>query len=79
MRGLEIDQINQLVYDRWRKRPAGEVVRWHRRVHESVLETLAATPNGWFGRRERSPHWPADLDGHSAYHRIRDIDAALKR
>jgi hypothetical protein len=78
MRSLEIGQINHLVYDRWRNRPAGEVVKWHRRVHESVLETLAATPNEWFGRRKRSPGWPADLEGHSAYHRIRDIEATLE-
>lgn len=40
MQGLEIDQINHLVYERWRHRPAGEVVKWHRRVHEAALETI---------------------------------------
>jgi hypothetical protein len=77
MRGLDVNQINRLVYTRWRRRPPSEVVAWHRRVHAEVLRTLARKPAAWFGRRERSPAWPADLDGHSAAHRIKDIEAAL--
>jgi len=77
MRGLDVNQINRLIYARWRRRRPGEVLQWHRRVHADVLRTLARTPEEWFGRRERSPQWPADLDGHSAAHRARDIEAAL--
>jgi hypothetical protein len=77
MRGLDVNQINRLVYDRWRRRRSSAVVEWHRRVHADVLRTLANTPEAWFGRRERSPAWPADFDGHSAAHRVKDIEAAL--
>jgi hypothetical protein len=77
LRGLGVDQLNRLIYARWRDRPPGDVVRWHRRVHDEVLRTLARTPAAWFGQRERSPAWPADLDGHSAAHRRRDMEAAL--
>jgi hypothetical protein len=79
LRGLDVPRINRLVYVRWRRRRPGEVVAWHRRVHADVLRTLASTPAEWFGRRERSPAWPLDLDGHSAWHRVRDIEAALGR
>ena len=77
MRGLDVNQINRLVYERWRHRPPRDVVAWHRAVHAEVLRTLARTPAAWFGRRERSPAWPGDLDGHSAAHRRKDLDAAL--
>jgi mycothiol maleylpyruvate isomerase-like protein len=77
MRGLEVNQINHLVYERWRHRRPSAVVAWHRRAHAEVLRTLARTPAAWFGRRERSPEWPGDLDGHSAAHRVKDIEAAL--
>lgn len=79
MRGLDVNQINRLIYERWRRRRPSEVVAWHRRVHEEVLQTLARTPDEWFGRRDRSPQWPADFDGHSAAHRVKDIEAALGR
>jgi hypothetical protein len=78
MRGLDVSQINRLVYRRWRRRRASEVVEWHRRVQADVLRTLARTPGAWFGRRQHSPEWPADFDGHSAFHRRKDIEAALE-
>jgi len=77
MRGLDVNQINRLVYRHWRRRSPRELVSWHRRVHREVLETLAANSPAWFSRRERSPAWPLDFDGHSADHRRRDIEAAL--
>ena len=77
MRGLDVEGINRLVYERWRRRRPAEVLAWHRRVHDDVMQTLAKTSAAWFGRRERSPEWPADLDGHSAAHRVKDIEAAL--
>jgi hypothetical protein len=77
MRGLDIEGINRRVYEQWRRRPPRVLVAWHRAVHADVLRTLERTPAAWFGRRERSPAWPADLDGHSAAHRTRDIEAAL--
>jgi hypothetical protein len=76
LRGLEVDEVNHRIYERSRRRPPAAVA-WHRRVHADVLRTLARTPAAWFGRKERSPQWPADLDGHSAAHRVRDIEGAL--
>ena len=78
MRGLDVNQINRLIYERWRGRRPSELLAWHRRVHADVLQTLARTPEAWFGRRERSPQWPLDFDGHSAGHRVKDIEAALE-
>jgi len=77
MRGLGVEGINRLVYERWRRRRPAEVLAWHRRVHDDVMRTLRRTPDAWFGRRERAARWPADLDGHSAAHRVKDIEAAL--
>jgi|SRR5882724_1187944 len=77
MRGLDVNQINRLVYRRWRRRPPSELQAWHRRVQIDVLTTLARNPAAWFGRRQRSPRWPLDFDGHSAEHRMHDIEAAL--
>ena len=78
MRGLDVAQINRLIYRRWRHRRPSEVLDWHRRAHRDALRTLARTPAAWFGRRERSPDWPLDLDAHSAAHRVNDIEAALR-
>jgi mycothiol maleylpyruvate isomerase-like protein len=77
MRGLDIEEINRFVYERSRRRRPAEVLAWHRRVHDDVMQTLAKTPDAWFGRRERSAEWPADFDGHSAAHRMKDIESAL--
>jgi len=77
MRGLDVDQINRLIYRRWRGRRTSELRAWHRRVHDDVSKTLARNPAAWFSRRDRSPQWPLDFDGHSSYHRVRDIEAAL--
>jgi hypothetical protein len=79
MRGLDVDQINRLIYQRWRRRSPQAVLAWHRQVQAEVLRTLAKTPEAWFRRRDRSPEWPADFDGHSAAHRVKDIAAALRR
>jgi uncharacterized damage-inducible protein DinB len=77
MRGLDVNQINRLVYRRWRQRRSSELVAWHRRVHADVLRTLARNPETWFSRREHSPQWPLDFGGHSAEHRLRDIEAVI--
>jgi hypothetical protein len=76
-RGLDIEQLNQLIYEQWRDRTPRDVLDWHRQVHAEVTRTLAALPADWFGRREHAPSWPADFDGHSARHRVKDIEAAL--
>jgi hypothetical protein len=53
------------------------VLAWHRQVQEDVLAALQAAPDEWFSARERNSDWPYDLDGHSAYHRVKDIERAL--
>jgi hypothetical protein len=77
-RGLGESEGNRLVYLRWRKRPAAEVLAWHRQVQEDVLAALREAPDKWFGGRERRAEWPYDLDGHSADHRVKDIERAIK-
>ncbi len=77
-RGLNETDGNHLVYMRWRDRPPQEVLTWHRRVQEEVLVALREAPEKWFSGRERRAEWPYDLDGHSVYHRVRDIERALK-
>jgi len=79
LRGLDVNDGNHLIYRRWRDCRPSEVVQWHRSVHAEVLRTLAEKPAEWFTRRDRGPSWPGDLDGHSAHHRLKDIDAALDR
>ncbi len=77
LRGLDVKKLNRLIYKRWRGRRPSEVVLWHRRVHSDVMKMLAQTPDEWFRRREHSKDWPLDFDGHSAAHRMKDIEAAL--
>ncbi len=77
-RGLPEVEGNRLVFLRWHDRPAQEVLAWHRQVQADVLAALQAAPDAWFSNKERKPEWPFDLDGHSSYHRIQDIEQALK-
>lgn len=76
-RGLRTNDANHLVYMRWRDRSRREVVAWHRQVQADVRTALREAPEAWFSGRERRPPWPFDLDGHSAEHRVRDIERAL--
>ncbi len=76
-RGLGITDGNQLIYMRWRDRAPEEVLAWHRQVQREVLAALKAAPEEWFSGKERRPEWPGDLDGHLAYHRVKDIERAL--
>jgi hypothetical protein len=78
-KGLGETDGNRLVYARWRDRPAQEVLSWHRQVQAEVLEALRAAPENWFSGRQRRDEWPFDLDGHSAYHRVKDIQDTLAR
>ncbi len=78
-RGLSIKDGNHLIFMRWRKRSPREVLAWHRQVQKDVLAALRAAPEEWFSGRERRADWPFDLDGHSAYHRVKDIEEALRR
>ena len=76
-RGLGESEANHLIYMRWRDRSPQDVLAWHRQVQEDVLAALREAPADWFRGKERGSDWPYDLDGHSAYHRLRDIEEAL--
>lgn len=78
-KGLNWTDGNRLIYERWRDRSPQEVVAWHRQVQADVLAVLQAAPEEWFSNRERRPEWPFDLDGHSAYHRTKDIEQVLNK
>jgi hypothetical protein len=79
VRGLGESAENHIIYMHWRDRSPQEVLAWHRQVQKEVLVALQETPEEWFRGRERRAEWPFDLDGHSTYHRIKDIEAALKQ
>jgi uncharacterized damage-inducible protein DinB len=76
-RGLTESAGNHLVYMRWRDRPAREVLAWHRQVQREALAALRQAPEEWFSKRDRRAEWPYDLVGHSAYHRVKDIEQVL--
>lgn len=77
VRGLRTNDHNHLIYERWRDSSPQEVLAWHRQVQEDVLTALREAPEAFFSGRERGSPWPFDLDGHSAYHRVHDIERAL--
>jgi hypothetical protein len=78
MRALDVEQINRTIYRRWRRRRPAELIAWHRKTQADVLKALAAAPAEWFTRKQRSREWPLDFEGHSAFHRMKDIEAALQ-
>lgn len=77
MRGLNATQANHVIFLRWHARSPQEVLEWHRQVQQEALKALQEAPEKWFDR-ERGPDWPFDMDGHSAEHRVKDIERALK-
>lgn len=79
VQGLGESAENHVIYLRWRDRSPQEVLAWHRQVQQEVLLALREAPEAWFSSRERRAEWPFDLDGHSAYHRIKDIEEALNQ
>ncbi len=78
-RGLKINEGNHLVYARWHDRSPQDVLAWHRQVQVDVLAALQEAPDEWFSSKERSPEWPGDLEGHSAAHRVKDVEWVLKK
>ena len=76
--GLDENDSNHLIYMRWYDRSPQEVLTWHRQVQEDLLDALREAPEEWFSGREHRPEWPFDLDGHSAIHRVKDIERALR-
>ena len=78
-RGLSENDSNHLIYIRYRSRSPQDVLTWHRQVQRELLAALRDAPDEWFSGKEHRPEWPFDLDGHSAYHRFKDIESALDR
>jgi len=78
-KGLNITDGNHLVYSRWRDRSPEDVLAWYRQVQAEVMAALKEAPDEWFSGKEHKPEWPSDLDGHSSYHRVKDIEQALKK
>lgn len=78
LRGLPIDRKNRVLYERWHRRPARDVVAYHRAVQREITAALRALPETYFARR-RSPHWPGDLLGHAAGQRRRHLEPLLTR
>lgn len=76
-RGLQLNDRNHLIYMRWRDRSPQEVLAWHRQVQADVLAALKEAPDKWYASRKRSPVWPDDLDHHSAFHRVKDIQRVV--
>jgi hypothetical protein len=77
-KGLNWTDGNHLIYIHWQDRSPREVLAWHRQVQKDLLVALQEAPEEWFSGKERRPEWPFDLDGHSTYHRVKDIEQALK-
>jgi uncharacterized damage-inducible protein DinB len=78
-RGLTETEENHLIYVRWHRRSPQEVLAWHRQVQKEVLAALREAPKEWFSSKPRREEWPFDLDGHSSYHRVKDIEEALAK
>lgn len=78
-KGLNETDGNRLIYLRWRERTPQEILEWHRQVQREVVAALQEAPEEFFSQRARRAEWPFDLDGHSSYHRVKDIERALKK
>ncbi len=77
IRGLKINDGNHVIYMQWHDRSPQEVLDWHRQVQKDLVAALRQAPEDWFSGKDRRPDWPYDLDGHSTYHRVKDIEQAL--
>jgi hypothetical protein len=71
--GLGENEANHLIYMRWRERSPQKVLTWNRQLHDEVIAAIQEAPEEWFTEKERRSEWPYDLDGHSTYHRVKDI------
>jgi hypothetical protein len=47
-------------------------------VQQDVLSALREAPEDWFSGKERRQEWPYDLDGHSSWHRVKEIERVLQ-
>lgn len=77
-RGLPIHEENHQIYLKWRDVPPQEVLAWHRQVQKDVLKALKEAPDAYYAK-DHNEDWPFDLEAHSVFHRVRDIEKALGR
>ena len=75
---MTINESNRRIYEQWRDRSVKDVLEWHRRVQDELVEAIRGAPDEWFSRRDRSEQWPFDAVGHSAEHRLKDLERMAK-
>jgi len=75
LRGMRLDQKNSYFFRRWHRRPAREVIAYHRSVGRLIRTAMRALPPEYFAKRV-SPQWPNDLVGHATEHRKRHLERA---
>lgn len=75
LRGLSIDRQNRRLYRRWHRRPARDVIAFHRSVGKEIRLAMRALPDAYYAKRF-SPIWPNDLVGHATWHRERHLEVA---
>ena len=73
LRGKSVDAQNRILYLRWRRRPARDVVAYHRSVQRAVSRAMRALPPAYYAKRFSSL-WPYDLAGHSTWHREHHLE-----
>ncbi len=79
LKGLTITEQNHLLYKRYHRWTPRKVLEWHRQVQAELVKALKGAPDRWFTRPSRRADWPFDADGHSAVHRVKDIQGALAK
>lgn len=73
-RPTSVNEFNHVIYEEWRDRPLAEVLKWHRSVQAELVAAIEGAPDDLFSKRERSPTWPRAAVGHSAEHRVKDLE-----
>ena len=72
--GLPIATQNRLLFERWHRRPARDVVAFHRAVGREIRDAMRALPDAYY-RKRFSPMWPNELVGASRWHREHHLEA----
>lgn len=75
LKGLSLDRQNRRLYLRWHRRPARDVVAFHRSVGKEIRVAMRTLPDEYYAKRF-SPIWPNDLVGHSTWHREHHLEVA---
>jgi hypothetical protein len=75
---MSINESNHRVYEHWKDRPVRDVLAWHGRVQDELVQAIRNAPDEWFSRRDRSEQWPFDAVGHSTEHRLKDLERVAK-